>query len=114
MVDCLSIGLSSWTAMSAPPISGRIDMRREWPRAFVSHRGAPMRSGQKENHEQAPRGQKFVQGTGWLGNAIRPRGAFRSDLSCRFELPLFAPPFWQCTEYSAAPGAALADGFQLS
>jgi len=34
--------------MSAPPVSGRIDVRREWPHAFVSHRGATMRSGQKK------------------------------------------------------------------
>src|SRR5215467_8777016 len=87
MVNCRAIGLSFGTAMSAPPVSGRIDVRREWPHAFVSHRGATCAQRAKENHEHAPRGQKCVRRTGWLGETIRPRGTFRGDLPCGFELP---------------------------
>jgi len=92
--------------MSAPPVGGRIDVRREWPHAFVSHRSATMRSGQKKTTSTRLVVRKCVRRTGWLRETIRPGGALRSDLSWVLELPFLAPPFWQRTHYSATPRAA--------
>src|SRR5262249_9706303 len=91
--DCLSVRLSCRTAMTSPPVSGLIELRRKWPHALRRNAARSRAADKRTPRAVAPRGQKCVGKTGRLGEIIRPGGALRSDLRCPFELPPFRASF---------------------